>query len=257
MTRVPNWILPKNSRRETSSIIWIGPVVHWASALLAALLLCLAFLAIATAALAQEIAAFNAASPATRQAIRDSRAMRQEIGTDRVNKALPSTPNPFDRFDIAPNADLTKRKHGTQIPQTREQLERARPLPTPPATPAPNYFDRFDGQPPAPKRSSTPQARPDTSRSDLEDAWPRGQRSVAPPYNAEWEKLSRTPHPDCTAQVDGSLSTDDANRLCPDLLAERSRKHQQEEITFALTSLASAIALLPAGRCVRYILANQ
>ncbi|WP_294138341.1 hypothetical protein [Sphingomonas sp.] len=50
--------------------------------------------------------------------------------------------NFFDRFDIAPDADLTTPQSGMDRPRTRAELERARP-----AAPAPtgtNYFDQFD-----------------------------------------------------------------------------------------------------------------
>ena len=48
--------------------------------------------------------------------------------------------NFFDRFDIAPDADLTKPQGGMDRPHTRAELERA----APPVAPAGgNFFDRY------------------------------------------------------------------------------------------------------------------
>lgn len=65
--------------------------------------------------------------------------------------------NFFDRFDVSPDADLTQPIGGMDKPRTRAELERARPLPVTPASPAGgNYFDRFEGAgaTPAPAPSS-------------------------------------------------------------------------------------------------------
>lgn len=63
--------------------------------------------------------------------------------------------NFFDRFDIAPDADLTQPQGGMTATLSRKQLEQAA-APPPPPKPAANYFDRFDGggdAPPAQPKS--------------------------------------------------------------------------------------------------------
>lgn len=49
--------------------------------------------------------------------------------------------NFFDRFDLAPDADLTKPQGGMARPHTRAELERAAPVAAPAGS---NFFDRFD-----------------------------------------------------------------------------------------------------------------
>ncbi|MCP3735615.1 transglycosylase SLT domain-containing protein [Sphingomonas sp. RP10(2022)] len=52
--------------------------------------------------------------------------------------------NFFDRFDIAPDADLTTPQGGMDQPRTRAELDRAAPKPAPTPAMGSNYFDRFD-----------------------------------------------------------------------------------------------------------------
>lgn len=63
--------------------------------------------------------------------------------------------NFFDRFDIAPDADLTKPQGGMDRPYTRAELERAAPSVAPAGG---NFFDRFDqgGSTPAPAPAPAP-----------------------------------------------------------------------------------------------------
>lgn len=62
--------------------------------------------------------------------------------------------NFFDRFDIAPDVDLTKPQGGMDRPHTRAELERAAPVTAPAGG---NFFDRFDasGGTPAPAPAAT------------------------------------------------------------------------------------------------------
>lgn len=65
--------------------------------------------------------------------------------------------NFFDRFDLAPNADLTKPQGGMDRPHTRAELERATPVTAPSGG---NFFDRFDasGGTPAPAPAPAPRS---------------------------------------------------------------------------------------------------
>ena len=135
MIRFPNWLWPKTPRTNTSPSVRIGRFVHWACVGGSALLLAFSFFAFASAATAQESEAFNKASPAAQQAIRDMRAATEEAkqpwNQNRQNAPIVNEPTGGKRHNQSPSSvpnDLTK-------PLTPAQLNIAAAPSSAPANP--------------------------------------------------------------------------------------------------------------------------
>ena len=83
MRRASNWLWPNNRNRDDGIFVRLGRVLHWACAAAGGALIAVAVLMAVVALLsgsasAQENEAFNEASPAMQQIIKDQRALQAE-----------------------------------------------------------------------------------------------------------------------------------------------------------------------------------